>query len=34
MKLDILDKYTGELIDSLEADTEETIKEKIKRPKH
>ncbi len=31
MKLDILDKYTGELIDSLEADTEETIKEKIKR---
>ncbi|MBY8991047.1 MAG: aldehyde dehydrogenase family protein [Candidatus Lokiarchaeota archaeon] len=31
MKLDILDKYTGELIDSLEADTEETIKEKIQR---
>lgn len=31
MKLDINDKYTGELIDSLEADTEETIKEKIKR---
>ncbi|MFX1374526.1 MAG: aldehyde dehydrogenase family protein [Promethearchaeota archaeon] len=31
MKLKILDKYTGELIDSLEADTEETIKEKIKR---
>ncbi|GAG58430.1 unnamed protein product, partial [marine sediment metagenome] len=31
MKLDIIDKYTGELIDSLEADTEETIKEKIKR---
>jgi succinate-semialdehyde dehydrogenase/glutarate-semialdehyde dehydrogenase len=31
MKLDILDKYTGELIDSLEADTEETIKKKIKR---
>ena len=31
MKLDILDKYTGELIDSLEADTEETIKKKIQR---
>ncbi|MFX0035135.1 MAG: aldehyde dehydrogenase family protein [Candidatus Hermodarchaeota archaeon] len=31
MKLDILNKYTGELIDSLEADTVETINEKIKR---
>ena len=31
MKLDILNKYTGEVIDSLEADTTETIKEKIQR---
>jgi len=31
MKLDILDKYTGELIDSLEADSKETIQKKIKR---
>ncbi|MFX1418014.1 MAG: aldehyde dehydrogenase family protein [Promethearchaeota archaeon] len=31
MKLDILNKYTGEVIDSLEADTVETIKDKIKR---
>ncbi len=31
MKLDILNKYTGEVIDSLEADTVETINQKIKR---
>jgi succinate-semialdehyde dehydrogenase/glutarate-semialdehyde dehydrogenase len=31
MKLDILNKFTGEAIDSLEADTAETIKDKIKR---
>ena len=31
MKLDVLNKYTGEIIESLEADTAETIKEKIKR---
>ncbi|MHA2088273.1 MAG: aldehyde dehydrogenase family protein, partial [Promethearchaeota archaeon] len=31
MKLDVLDKYTGEVIDSLEADTAETINEKIRR---
>ncbi|MHA1764461.1 MAG: aldehyde dehydrogenase family protein [Promethearchaeota archaeon] len=31
MKLDVLNKYNGEIIDSLEADTEETIKEKIER---
>jgi acyl-CoA reductase-like NAD-dependent aldehyde dehydrogenase len=31
MKLDVLNKYNGEVIDSLEADTADTIKEKIKR---
>ena len=31
MKLDILNKYTGEILDSLEADTEESIKEKIRK---
>jgi len=31
MKLNVLNKFTGEVIDSLEADTEETIKEKLKR---
>ncbi|MBY8985626.1 MAG: aldehyde dehydrogenase [Candidatus Lokiarchaeota archaeon] len=31
MKLDVINKYTGEIIESLEADTAETINEKIKR---
>jgi len=31
MKLDILNKYTGEIIDSVEADTAESIREKIKK---
>ena len=31
MKLDVLNKYTGEIIESLEADTAKTINEKIKR---
>jgi succinate-semialdehyde dehydrogenase/glutarate-semialdehyde dehydrogenase len=31
MKLDVLNKYSGEIIDSLESDTAETIKRKIKR---
>jgi acyl-CoA reductase-like NAD-dependent aldehyde dehydrogenase len=30
MKLDVLNKYSGEIIDSLEADTAKTINEKIK----
>ncbi|MFW9864498.1 MAG: aldehyde dehydrogenase family protein [Candidatus Thorarchaeota archaeon] len=30
MKLDIINKYTGEVLDSLEADTEESIKKKIR----
>ncbi|MFW9782062.1 MAG: aldehyde dehydrogenase family protein [Candidatus Heimdallarchaeota archaeon] len=31
MTLDIINKYTGEVVDSLEPDTEITIKDKIKR---
>lgn len=31
MKLDVLNKYTGEIIESIEADTEETIQNKIRR---
>jgi acyl-CoA reductase-like NAD-dependent aldehyde dehydrogenase len=31
MKLDVLNKYSGELIDSIEADTKESIHNKIKR---
>ncbi|MFX1456973.1 MAG: aldehyde dehydrogenase family protein [Promethearchaeota archaeon] len=31
MKLDVINKYTGDIIDSLEADTANTINEKIKR---
>ncbi|MFX1490479.1 MAG: aldehyde dehydrogenase family protein, partial [Promethearchaeota archaeon] len=31
MTLDIINKFTGEIIDSIEADTEESIKKKIKR---
>jgi len=31
MKLEVFDKYTGEIIDTVDADTKQTIREKIRR---